>query len=55
MINLLPLDTPQPINEPRGHGLRALTLLTITGLVLVTARGLLTGNWWFFVMLIWNL
>ncbi|MBC8155859.1 MAG: DUF1361 domain-containing protein, partial [Bacteroidetes bacterium] len=40
---------------PRGHGLRALTLLTITGLVLVTARGLLTGNWWFFVMLIWNL
>lgn len=55
MTNFLPLDTPHPASEPRGHGLRALTLLTITGLLLVTARGLLTGNWWFFVMLTWNL
>ena len=38
-----------------GKGLRALTLLTVAGLSLVTARGLLTGNWWFFVMLSWNL
>lgn len=55
MVNLLPLDTSTQSGEPRGHGLRALTLLTITGLVLVTTRGLLSGNWWFFVMLIWNL
>lgn len=46
---LLPRDA-QP-----GKGLRALALLTMGGLSLVTARGLLTGNWWFFVMLTWNL
>ncbi|GAB4015873.1 DUF1361 domain-containing protein [Spirosoma migulaei] len=38
-----------------GKGLRALTLLTVAGLSLVTVRGLLTGNWWFFEMLAWNL
>ncbi len=55
---MITLYAPEPTvntTEPRGHGLRALTLLTATGLLLVTARGLLTGNWWFFVMLIWNL
>ena len=46
---LLPRDA-QP-----GKGLRALALLTLGGLSLVTVRGLLTGNWWFFVMLTWNL
>ncbi|WP_461151331.1 DUF1361 domain-containing protein [Spirosoma pulveris] len=38
-----------------GRGQLALVLLTLTGLSLVTVRGLLTGNWWFFVMLLWNL
>ncbi|MVM38147.1 DUF1361 domain-containing protein [Spirosoma sp. HMF3257] len=38
-----------------GKGLRALTLLTVAGLSLVITRGLLTGNWWFFMMLTWNL
>ncbi|GAB4033985.1 DUF1361 domain-containing protein [Spirosoma jeollabukense] len=42
-------------NSQSGKGLRALTLLTLTGLTLVTARGLLTGNWWFFITLNWNL
>ncbi|QMW00130.1 DUF1361 domain-containing protein [Spirosoma foliorum] len=45
-----------PIRDTQtGKGLRALTLLTIAGLTLVITRGLLTGNWWFFVMLTWNL
>lgn len=38
-----------------GKGVRALALLTLIGLSLVTTRGLLTGNWWFFIMLSWNL
>ncbi|UFH56774.1 DUF1361 domain-containing protein [Spirosoma sp. KNUC1025] len=38
-----------------GKGLKALALLTLTGLTLVITRGLITGNWWFFVMLTWNL
>ncbi|GAB3499564.1 hypothetical protein GCM10027341_23130 [Spirosoma knui] len=38
-----------------GRGLIALAGLTAAGLALVTTRGLLTGNWWFFVMLTWNL
>lgn len=38
-----------------SKGLIALTGLSIAGLCLVTARGLLTGNWWFFIMLTWNL
>lgn len=33
----------------------ALTGLTAAGLCLVVGRGLLTGNWWFFMMLTWNL
>ena len=44
---------PQPVRS--GKGLRALTLLTVAGLSLVIMRGLLTGNWWFFVTLTWNL
>lgn len=55
MANLITLNTLPDASEPRGHGLRALTLLTVTGLLMVTARGILTSNWWFFVMLIWNL
>ncbi|NID12769.1 DUF1361 domain-containing protein [Fibrivirga algicola] len=46
----LPAVTPS-----RGKGLIALTLLTGTCFVLATARGLLTGNWWFFIFLVWNL
>lgn len=38
-----------------GQGLSALALLTVTGVCMVTVRGLITGNWWFFVMLTWNL
>lgn len=48
-------DLPLPRDARPGKGLQALTLLTLTGLSLVTARGLLTGNWWFFIMLTWNL
>ena len=44
-----------PGGTQSGKGLRALALLTLAGLTLVTARGLLTGNWWFFIMLTWNL
>lgn len=45
----------QPGQMKPGKGLIALAGLTAAGLSLVTARGLLTGNWWFFVMLTWNL
>ena len=45
----------QPGRARPGKGLVALAGLTVAGLSLVTARGLLTGNWWFFVMLTWNL
>ena len=45
----------QPGRIKPGKGLIALAGLTVAGLSLVTARGLLTGNWWFFVMLTWNL
>ena len=44
-----------PRDAKPTKGLRVLTLLTLTGLSLVVMRGLLTGNWWFFVMLTWNL
>ncbi len=44
-----------PRDARPGKGIRALALLTMIGLSLVTARGLLTGNWWFFIMLTWNL
>ncbi len=42
------------LEDPSGRGTRALACLTVVGLVMVTGRGLLTGNWWFFVMLSWN-
>ena len=45
----------QPGQKKPGKGLVALAGLTAAGLSLVMARGLLTGNWWFFVMLTWNL
>ena len=45
----------QPGRARPGKDLIALAGLTAAGLSLVTARGLLTGNWWFFVMLTWNL
>ena len=45
----------QPGQAKPGKGLIALAGLTMAGLSLVTTRGLLTGNWWFFVMLTWNL
>ncbi|PHK36107.1 hypothetical protein VF12_21685, partial [Nostoc linckia z15] len=45
----------QPGQTRPGKGLMALAGLTLAGLSLVTMRGLLTGNWWFFVMLTWNL
>lgn len=45
----------QPGRAKPGKGLVALAALTLAGLSLVTARGLLTGNWWFFIMLTWNL
>ncbi|GAB3717385.1 DUF1361 domain-containing protein [Spirosoma flavus] len=48
-------DLSLPRDARPGKGLRALTLLTIAGFSLVTLRGLLTGNWWFFIMLDWNL
>lgn len=44
-----------PHEAPTGRGTRALALLTLIGLSLVIMRGLLTGNWWFFIMLTWNL
>ena len=46
----LPTVTPS-----RGKGLTALTLLTGVCFTLVIARGALTGNWWFFMFLMWNL
>ena len=45
----------QPGRARPGKGLIALAGLTVAGLSLVTTRGLLTGNWWFFIMLSWNL
>jgi uncharacterized membrane protein len=45
----------QPGRIKPGKGLVALAVLTLAGLILVTARGLLTANWWFFIMLTWNL
>lgn len=38
-----------------GRGLIALAGLTIAGLSMTVARGFITGNWWFFIMLTWNL
>ncbi len=44
-----------PSRTTPGRGLIALGGLAVAGLSLVIVRGLLTGNWWFFVMLTWNL
>ncbi|GAB2560979.1 DUF1361 domain-containing protein [Spirosoma aerophilum] len=44
-----------PHDTHPGKGIRALALLTGIGLSLVITRGLLTNNWWFFIMLTWNL
>jgi uncharacterized membrane protein len=46
-----------PFREPRtlSRGFVALIGLTTAGLSLVVARGILTDNWWFFIMLTWNL
>lgn len=44
-----------PRDARPGKGLRALALLTATGFCLVLTRGLLTHNWWYFMMLVWNL
>ncbi len=43
------------VTSSKGKGLAALTLLTGSCFFLVTARGVLTGNWWFFMFLLWNL
>jgi uncharacterized membrane protein len=49
-----PLHLPTD-GQAGQRGLRALALLTVTCLSMTCVRGLLTGNWWFFVMLTWNL
>ncbi|MBD2752833.1 DUF1361 domain-containing protein [Spirosoma validum] len=48
-------DLSLPRDARPGKSLQALTLLTLTALSLVIMRGLITGNWWFFIMLTWNL
>jgi uncharacterized membrane protein len=46
-----------PFREPFtfSRGFIALIGLTTAALSLVVARGILTDNWWFFIMLSWNL
>lgn len=55
--SFIPGYEPTPAYRPNvaGRGLTALAGLTAVCLSMVTARGLLTHNWWFFVMLTWNL
>ncbi|GAB3997701.1 hypothetical protein GCM10028807_43400 [Spirosoma daeguense] len=48
-------DLTFPRNARPGKGIHVLALLTIAGLSLVAVRGFLTGNWWYFIMLTWNL
>lgn len=43
------------VTSSKGKGLIALTLLTGVCFTLATTRGLTTGNWWFFIFLMWNL
>lgn len=50
-----PHRLPPSEKATTNRGLQALALLTATGLSLLVARGLLTHNWWFFIMLTWNL
>lgn len=45
---------PLHLEDPSGRGTRALAWLTGVGIAMATGRGLLTANWWFFVMLSWN-
>lgn len=47
--------TRTPQQRISSKGLKALAGLTVAGLCLVLTRGLLTDNWWFFIMLVWNL
>ncbi|OIN58583.1 hypothetical protein BLX24_13505 [Arsenicibacter rosenii] len=56
ILTLLPPRILRPIviTPVSGRGLRALLIMTIIGLGLVTMRGVLTHNWWFFYMLCWN-
>lgn len=57
LLSLFPQQALKPLSiEPiSGRGLRTLVILTLLGLCMATARGLLTQNWWFFVMLSWNI
>lgn len=55
LYSTLNRDLSLPRDARPGKGLQALTLLTLAGLSLVITRGLITGNWWFFIMLTWNL
>lgn len=48
-------DVLLPRDARPDHRLKALALLSIAGFSLVLTRGLLTGNWWFLIMLTWNL
>ncbi|CCG99901.1 protein of unknown function DUF1361 [Fibrella aestuarina BUZ 2] len=43
------------VSSSQGEGLRALALLTGACLVMASARGVISHNWWFFVCLTWNL
>ena len=52
---LLVERTLPTVKPSTGKRLTALTLLTGICFVLASARGLLTGNWWFFMFLMWNL
>lgn len=54
-FRLFTADSSLPEAHSSGRGLSALAGLTAVGLCLVVLRGLLTDNWWFFVMLTWNL
>jgi uncharacterized membrane protein len=53
-------DRPLQVDDSSGRGridasTRALAFLTAVGVIMATGRGLLTSNWWFFVMLSWNI
>jgi uncharacterized membrane protein len=41
--------------QPPGRGVQVLLLLTVACLSMTVLRGVLTHNWWFFIMLSWNL
>ena len=53
--NLPPLRIEETSGRGRfGASTKALACLTAVGIIMATGRGLLTANWWFFVMLSWN-